>query len=78
MFCDYYHFEYKISEVENKIPNASSLVTTTVLNPKISKAEDKTCNNSEYITAQRFKNLTEEHFTARLKQADLAGKTDFF
>ena len=31
----------KISEVDNKIPDTSSLVTTTVLNTKINEVENK-------------------------------------
>ena len=36
----------KISEVENKIPNISNLVTTTALNTKIS--DNKIPDNSKY------------------------------
>ena len=67
----------KISEVENKIPNTSNLVTTTFLNTKISEAENKTFDNSKYITSQEFNKLRTENFVARLKQADLVEKTDF-
>ena len=67
----------KINEVENKIPNTRNLVTTTVLNTKISEVENKIPDNSKYITSQEFNKLTAEHFTARLKQADLVDKTDF-
>ena len=51
----------KSSEVENKIPDTTSLVTTTVLNIKTSKVENKIHDNSKYITTQ----------------ADLVDKTDF-
>ena len=69
---------YKISEVENKIPNTSSLGSTTVLNTKISEVENKIPDNSEYITTQEFNKLTEINFAARLKQADSVKKeTDF-
>ena len=67
----------KISEVENKIPDTSSLVTTTVLNKKISEVENKIPDHAKYITTQEFNNLTAENFTARLKQANLVSKTDF-
>ena len=67
----------KISEVENKIPNTSSLVTATVFNTKISEVEDKIPDNSKYITTQEFNKLTAENFAARLKQADLVNKIDF-
>ena len=40
----------KISEVENKIPDTSCLVTTTVLNTKNSEVANKNPENSEYIT----------------------------
>ena len=35
----------KLSEAENKMPNASGSMTTTVLNPKISKVENKSYNH---------------------------------
>ena len=66
----------KISEAENKIPNTSSLVTTTASNIKISLVENKNPDNSKYITTQEFNNLTAKKFAARLKQADLVKKTD--
>ena len=68
----------KLSEVENKIPNTSSLVTTTVLNTKISEVDNKIPNHDKYITAPEFKSTAENFtFTARLKQANLVTKTDF-
>ena len=60
----------KISEVENKIPNTSSLATTTVLNTKISELEKKIPDNSKYITIQEFTKLTTENFAARLTQGN--------
>ena len=63
----------KIREVENKMPDTSNLVTTTVLNTKINKIPD----NSKYFTTQEFNKLTAEKFAARLKQANLVNKTDF-
>ena len=36
----------KISEVENKVPNTSSLVTSIVLNTKIGEVENKIVNES--------------------------------
>ena len=64
-------------EVENKIANMSGLVTTTVLNTKASKVENKVPNNDKYITTLKFNKLTEENFTARLKQVYLVIKNDF-
>ena len=67
----------KISEIENKVPNTSSLVTTIVLNTKISKAENKIPNHDKYITTPEFNKLTAENSTARLRQVNLVTKTDF-
>ena len=69
--------DIKISEAENKIPDNSSLVTTTVLNTKVSEVENKIPDDCEYITTQEFNKLTSEKFAAILKQADLVSKTDF-
>ena len=66
----------KISEVESKIPNTSNLVTTTVLDTKVSEVENKISNHDKYITTLEFNKLTQENFTARLKQANLMIKTD--
>ena len=52
-------------------------MTTTVLNVKVGKVENKTPDSSKYITSQEFNKLTAENFAARLKQADLVNKTDF-
>ena len=52
-------------------------MTTTVLNTKISKVENKISDNSKNITTQEFNELTEENFAAKLKQSDLVNKTDF-
>ena len=67
----------KISEVEDKIPNTSGLVTSTDLNTKICEVENKVPNHDKYITTLEFNKLTAENFTARLKQANLVTKTDF-
>ena len=68
----------KIREVENKIPNTSSLVTATVLNTKISKVENETLIHDIYITTPEFEKLTAKLFTARLKLVDLVWKTNYF
>ena len=67
----------KISEVESKIPDTSSLVTKTVVNTKLSKAEKKNSDHAKQITTQEFNKLTAENFAARLKQANLVSKTEF-
>ena len=68
----------EINEVENKIPDTSSLVNTTVLNTKISEVKNKIPDHAKYITTPEFNKLTAENFAARLKQADIMSKTDFF
>ena len=60
-----------------KIPDTSALVTSTILNTKVSEIENKIPENSKYITNQEFHKLTVENFEARLKQADLVNKPDF-
>ena len=67
----------KISEVENKIPDTSSLVTTTILNTKNSKFENKIPNYVEYISTPEFNKLTTQSIAERLKQGNLVTKTDF-
>ena len=66
----------KFSEVENKIPNTSSLVTATVFNTKICEIDNKIPNHDKYVTTPKFNKLTAENFTVRLKQAHLVTKTD--
>ena len=53
------------------------LLTTIVLNTKISKVESKIPSHAKYITTPEFNKLKEENFTTRLKQANLVNKTDF-
>ena len=65
------------SEVENKILNTYSLVTTSVLNTKISEVANKIFDHAKYITTPECNKLTVENFASRLKQADLVNKTDF-
>ena len=67
----------KNSEVENKIPNTSNLVTATLLITKISEVENKIPDNSKYITTQEFNKLTAENFATRLTQVNLVSKTEF-
>ena len=40
----------RISEIENKISDVSSLVSTTILNTKIGEVEKKIPNQDAYIT----------------------------
>ena len=51
-----------------KILDTSPLVTTTVLNTKISDVENETPNHDKYITSPEFNKLTAESFAAILKQ----------
>ena len=67
----------KKMEMLIKIPDTSGLVTTTVLNTKISDVENKILSHDKYITTPEFNKLTAEHFAARLKQANLVTKTGF-
>ena len=64
----------KVSEVENKIPNTSSLVTTTVLKTKIGKVDNKILKAQKHILLllKNLNQLTAENFKERMKQAYLA------
>ena len=60
-----------------KIPDTNGLVTTTILNTKISQVENKIPDHAKYITTQEFNKLTEQNFAARLMKPDLVSKIDF-
>ena len=57
----------KISDVENKIPDTSDLVTTAVLNAKIREVENKIPDHPKYITTQEFRKLPVEKFCSKIK-----------
>ena len=66
-----------LAAVENKVPNVSNLVKKTDYNTKISEIENKITtdhDHDKYITTQEFNKLASEHFTAGLRQANLARK----
>ena len=68
-----------LTAVENIIPNFSNLVKKTDHNTKINETENKITadhDHDKYITTQEFNKLTSRNFTARLKQANLASKSD--
>ena len=64
------NLEKKIGDVNNKIPDASGLVTIPVLNTKINEVENKIPNHDKYITTPEFNKLPAENFTAVLEQAN--------
>ena len=47
----------KSSEVENKIPDTSNLLTTTASDTKISEVENKIPDHAKYITTPKFNKL---------------------
>ena len=55
----------------------NGLLTTTVLNTKISEVENKIPNHDKYFTTTELNKLIVENFTARIKQANLVTKSDF-
>ena len=57
----------KISEVENKMLNASSLVTTTVFDTKNQLVKIEIPDHAKHITTQKFIKLTAGNFPARLR-----------
>ena len=61
------------------MPNVSNLVKKTDYNKKISEIESKIPTNHDHdksVTTHKFNKLTSENFTGRLKQANLASKSD--
>ena len=64
-FSDYNLFEYKINEVENKIPDNNSLATTAAYNTKIWEVENKIPGDAKYISTPEFIRLMAENFVAR-------------
>ena len=67
----------KITDVENKIPDTISLVTTTAIVAKISEIEKEIPGHAKNVTIQEFNKLTAENIAARLKPANFLSKTDF-
>ena len=69
------------SDLENKIPNISSLVKKKKkdYHTKITEIEKKLTdlNHDKYITTSEFNKLTAEVFGVRLARANLVTKTDF-
>ena len=49
------------------MPDATGLVTITILNTKLSEAEDKIPHHDNCITTPKFIKLTAESFAVRLK-----------
>ena len=76
----------KINEVKGEIPNITNLPTTTALSavknkiPNVSNLVKKFDYNTKInkYTTQEFNKLTSKHFTAGLRQANLANKNDTF
>ena len=67
----------KISEVENKIPDISGLVTATVLNTEINKViEDKIRDHDKCIATSEFNKFAEKTFDTELKEANSATNSD--
>ena len=69
-----------LTDVENKIPDVSSLVKKTDYNTKISEIENKVNNHNydKYITTSEFNTMAADVFKTRLAaQTDLIRKPDF-
>ena len=66
-----------IGDADKKIPDTSVLMSTNVLNTKISEVENKNPNLDTCITTREFNKSIAKKFTARLEQPNLMNKTDF-
>ena len=69
-----------MTAVKNKLPDVSSLVKKTDYDAKILDIEKQITDHDhdKYITTSEFNKLTTETFKARLAQANLIAKTDFY
>ena len=69
-----------LNTVENKIPNAISLVKRTDYNAKVNEIEKKVTdhNHYKYVTTPELNTLTAENVAARLAQANLVTNTNFY
>ena len=69
-----------LNTVENKIPNAISLVKRTNYNAKVNEIEKKVTdhNHDKYVTTPELNTLTAENVAARLAQANLVTNTNFY
>ena len=69
-----------LNTVENKIPNAISLVKRTDYNAKVNEIEKKVTdhNHDKYVTTPELNTLTAENVAARLAQANLVTNTNFY
>ena len=67
-----------LNAAEKKMPNVSNLVKVTDYITKINEDEKEITdhNHDKYIATPEFNKLTSENFAERLKQANLAGKSD--
>ena len=69
-----------LNTVEDKIPNAISLVKRTDYNAKVNEIEKKVTdhNHDKYVTTPELNTLTAENVAARLAQANLLTNTNFY
>ena len=69
-----------LSTVENKIPSISGLVKETDYNTKITDIENILNNHhhDKYVATSEFNTLAANVFNARLAEANLITKTDFY
>ena len=69
-----------LTNIENKMPDVSSLVKKTDYNTKNTDIENKlnSHNHDKYIDTSDFNKLAADIFNARLAQANLITKTDFY
>ena len=67
-----------LTAAENELPSVSNLVKKTEYNTTLDEIEKKITdhNQDKYITTPEFNGLTSENFTTRLRQSNLAGKSD--
>ena len=68
-----------LTAVENQIPGVSDIVQKSDYNTKFNEEEKKISDHdhsNKYIASPKFNKLTPESFAERLKQGNLASKSD--
>ena len=67
-----------LTAAENNVLTVSNLFKKTDYDITITENENKIANHDhdKYISTPEFNNLTSENFAARLKQTNLASKSD--
>lgn len=65
----------KIKTIENRIPNVTRLITTTILNTKVTSIENKISDTTTFITTPKFNRLIKTNFWCKNKRSSQNSST---